>query len=117
MRRFRLRRLWRVNCEALVTASGQNLKRLLRKRGWGRRPFPTEAVAAMPPASSQADGPARHDRLKSQRRSIAVASQASYCATTLFFAIQINPFYYFITVIHHFMLLTKFNIFPIISLS
>jgi transposase len=29
MRRFRLRRLWRVNCEALVTASGQNLKRRL----------------------------------------------------------------------------------------
>jgi Transposase DDE domain len=29
MRRFRLRRLWRVNCEALVIASGQNLKRLL----------------------------------------------------------------------------------------
>src|SRR2546421_900126 len=67
MRRFRLRRLWRVNCEALVTAAGQNLKRLLRKRGWGRRPFPTEAVAAMPPASPQADGPARHDRLKNQR--------------------------------------------------
>ena len=106
MRRFRLRRLWRVNCEALVTASGQNLKRLLRKRGWGRRPFPTEAVAAMPPASSQADGPARHDLLKSQRLSIAVASLASYGATTLFFAIQINPFYCFITVIHHFMLLT-----------
>jgi len=117
MRRFRLRRLWRVNCEALVTASGQNLKRLLRKRGWGRRPFPTEAVAAMPPASAQADGPARHDMLKSQRLSIAVASLASYCATNLFFAIQINPFSCFITVIHHFTLLTKFNIFPTINLS
>ena len=46
MRRFRLRRLWRVNCEALVIASGQNLKRLLQKRGWGRRPFPTEAMSA-----------------------------------------------------------------------
>jgi hypothetical protein len=45
MRRFCLRRLWRVNCEALMIASGQNLKRLLQKRGWGRRPFPTEAVA------------------------------------------------------------------------
>ena len=49
MRHFRLRRLWRVNCEALVIASGQNLKRLLQKRGWGRRPFPTEAMALMPP--------------------------------------------------------------------
>lgn len=40
MRRFRLRRLWRVNCEALVIASGQNLKRLLQKRGWGDVRFP-----------------------------------------------------------------------------
>jgi transposase len=48
MRRFRLRRLWRVNCEALVIATGQNLKRLLQKRGWGRRPFPAEAVMALP---------------------------------------------------------------------
>ena len=47
MRRFRLRRLWRVNCEALMIASGQNLKRLLQKRGWGRRPCPAEAVFAL----------------------------------------------------------------------
>jgi hypothetical protein len=40
LRRFRLRRLWKVNCEALITASGQNMKRLLQKRGWGRRPIP-----------------------------------------------------------------------------
>ena len=46
LRRFRLRRLWRVNIEALRTATGQNLKRLLKKRGWGRRPFPTEAMEA-----------------------------------------------------------------------
>lgn len=44
MRRFRLRRLWRVNCEALLIASGQNLKRLLSKRGWGRRPLPSGAA-------------------------------------------------------------------------
>ena len=46
MRRFRLRRLWRVNCEALRIAAGQNLKRLLKQRGWGRRPFPAEAMCA-----------------------------------------------------------------------
>jgi hypothetical protein len=40
LRRFRLRRLWRVNTEALLTASGQNLKRLVSRAGWGRRPFP-----------------------------------------------------------------------------
>jgi hypothetical protein len=46
MRRFRLRRLWRVNTEALLIATGQNLKRLLHKCGWGRRPFPSGAAAA-----------------------------------------------------------------------
>jgi Transposase DDE domain len=46
MRRFRLRLLWRVNIEALRIATGQNLKRLLKKRGWGRRPFPIEALCA-----------------------------------------------------------------------
>jgi transposase len=40
LRRFRLRGLWKVNVEALLIATGQNLKRLLRKRGWGRRPWP-----------------------------------------------------------------------------
>jgi len=47
MRRFRLRLLWRVNWEALTRAAGQNLKRLLKKRGWGRRPFPAEAVSVL----------------------------------------------------------------------
>ena len=46
MRRFRLRRLWRVNSEALMIATGLNLKRLLKKRGWGRRPCPAEALHA-----------------------------------------------------------------------
>ncbi len=46
LRRFRLRRLWHVNCEALRIATGQNLKRLLKQRGWGRRPFPVGALSA-----------------------------------------------------------------------
>jgi hypothetical protein len=29
-----------------MRAAGQNLKRLLKKRGWGRRPFPAEAMCA-----------------------------------------------------------------------
>jgi transposase len=33
---------------ALPTATGQSLKRLLRKRGWGRRPFPTGAPELAP---------------------------------------------------------------------
>jgi hypothetical protein len=36
----------RVNCEALIRAAGQNLKRLLKKGGWGRRPFPAETLYA-----------------------------------------------------------------------
>jgi|GEM_PF-6800304 len=44
LRRFRLRGLWRVNCEALLTAAGQNLKRLLTKGGWGCRPLPSGAA-------------------------------------------------------------------------
>jgi hypothetical protein len=47
MRRFRLRQLWRVNIEALLIATGQNLKRLLQRRGWGRRPFPGGMAATM----------------------------------------------------------------------
>jgi hypothetical protein len=47
MRRFRLRRLWRVNGEALLLAAGQNLKRLLQQRGRGRRPFPDGEAAAV----------------------------------------------------------------------
>lgn len=59
LRRFRLRRLWRVNSEALVTATGQNVKRLLSRHGWGRRPFPSGApglriAASLPPSSSEA---------------------------------------------------------------
>jgi hypothetical protein len=33
-----------VNCEALLIASRQNLKRLLQQRGWGRRPLPSGAA-------------------------------------------------------------------------
>jgi transposase len=56
LRRCRLRRLWRVNVQVLWTAGGQNLKRLLARRGWGRRPFPAapglhlEAQSALPTA-------------------------------------------------------------------
>lgn len=46
LRRFRLRGLRKVNVEALLIATGQNLKRLLRKRGWGRRPWPNGAPEA-----------------------------------------------------------------------
>jgi hypothetical protein len=44
LRRFRLRRLRKVNSEGLLAATGQNLKRLLSKRGWGHRPWPSGAA-------------------------------------------------------------------------
>jgi transposase len=44
MRQFRLRGLAKVNMEGLLIAAGQNLKRLLSAKGWGRRPWPDGAV-------------------------------------------------------------------------
>jgi transposase len=52
LEQFRLRGLWKVNAEALLIATGQNLKRLLRTRGWGRRPWPNGAPEA--PLTSRA---------------------------------------------------------------
>jgi IS5 family transposase len=45
--RFRLRGLEKVNVESLLIAAGQNLKRLLAKWGWGRRPSPNGAPLAV----------------------------------------------------------------------
>ncbi len=92
MRRFRLRQLWRVNCEALVIASGQNLKRLLQQRGWGRRPFPSEAMAAIPPARSQADVSLRARLLNNGRASVAVASLVAHAVARWFFETQVRRF-------------------------
>jgi transposase len=50
LRRFRLRGLERVNGEALLIAAGQNLKRLLSWRGWGRRTGPNGAAGVVLPA-------------------------------------------------------------------
>ena len=80
MQRFRLRRLWRVNCEALVIASGQNLKRLLQKRGWGRRPFPTEAMIMKPPTWQEAE--ASFSTRTPLRRAVAVIFTAIFNSST-----------------------------------
>ena len=45
LRRFRLCDLWKVNCEALRIAAGQNLKRWLTRTGWGRRHGPAGSLA------------------------------------------------------------------------
>ena len=54
LRRFRLRGLWKVNCEGLRVAAGQNLKRWLSRTGWGRRHGPTGSLALSQPASAPA---------------------------------------------------------------
>ena len=48
LRQFLLRGLPKVNMVGLLVAAGQNLKRLLRKRGWGRRPWPNGAPEGLP---------------------------------------------------------------------
>jgi hypothetical protein len=51
LRRFRLRGLAGVNSEGLLIAAGQNLKRLLRARGWRHRPWPAGGAGREPSAS------------------------------------------------------------------
>ena len=46
--RFRLRRLWRVNIEALLIASVQNIKRLLKPRYSRQNPLPPATSVALP---------------------------------------------------------------------
>ncbi len=50
LEKFRLRRLQKVNIQGVLTAAGQNLKRLLSFRGWGRRFGPSgwSVVLALP---------------------------------------------------------------------
>jgi hypothetical protein len=52
LRRFRLRGLGNVNVEGLLVAAGQNLKRLLSRWGWGRRPWPNGAAGLVLPSPS-----------------------------------------------------------------
>jgi hypothetical protein len=89
--RFRLRRLWRVNCEAIMIASGQNLKRLLQKRGWGRRPFPSEAVAVVPP-NWEEEEPFRGIKGNHQSRTIPVALIAALSLTRCYLGTQMSLF-------------------------
>jgi hypothetical protein len=117
MRRFRLRRLWRVNCEAQIIAAGQNLKRLLQKRGWGRRPFPAEAVAL---PKREEDQSARDETLKSLRIRVSVASLVSVNTATTWFDAQTSLFSYVIVVcisIPPFPLSAWFCSFSLTSLS
>jgi hypothetical protein len=48
LRRFRLRGLEQVNMEGLRIAAGQNLKRWLAAKGWGRRLAPCGSLLAPP---------------------------------------------------------------------
>ncbi len=113
MRRFRLRLLWRVNCEALRIAAGQNLKRLLKKRGWGRRSFPTEAMAMASPPNWEPEKSPRPNLLKSP--SVAVASLVAYGAAKTFFEPQTSWFSLEITILSLFYLLSYFHLNALLS--
>jgi IS5 family transposase len=52
LRRFRLRGLEKVNIQAQLIAAGQNLKRLLSRWGWGRRPWPSGAAGVVLPKAN-----------------------------------------------------------------
>ena len=54
LRRFRLRGLPKPNTRAHPIAAGQNLKRLVRKRGWGRRPWPSGRAGVVLPVPTPA---------------------------------------------------------------
>jgi hypothetical protein len=54
LRRFRLRGAEKVNIQAQLIAAGQNLKRLLSRAGWGRRPWPTGASGLVLPIPAPA---------------------------------------------------------------
>ena len=57
LRQFRLRGLPKVNMVGLLVAAGQNLKRLLKTWGWGRRPWPKGAPEALPGARRPVPSP------------------------------------------------------------
>jgi transposase len=52
LRQFRLRGLENVNIEAQLVAAGQNLKRWLVRRGWGRRHGPAGSLLVQAPRST-----------------------------------------------------------------
>jgi hypothetical protein len=52
--RFRLRGLANVNIQALMVATGQNLKRWLQATGWGHRNIPGAAFAPVGAAAHAA---------------------------------------------------------------
>ena len=54
LRRFRVRGLTNVNCQGLLVAAGQNLKRLLAATGWGRRHAPCGNLLAHPRQTASA---------------------------------------------------------------
>jgi hypothetical protein len=81
-----------VNGEALMIATGQNLKRLLKKRGWGRRPFPAEGAALVPRAYEEKEAFPRSMALKSQKTRVAIASLVSVGIIGVLFVAQMSLF-------------------------
>jgi len=75
-----------------MIAAGQNLKRLLKKRGWGRRPFPAEAGGVVAPPDWEEDEILRKDTPKRKRAWVSVASPVSLGTTRTWLDAQISTF-------------------------
>jgi len=73
LRRFRLRRLEKVNAEALMIAAGQNVKRLMAFGGW--RPRKLAQAAALRPPSRPPSRPPNQSRYHAQM--VSSTTQAS----------------------------------------
>jgi hypothetical protein len=52
LRQPRVRGVVNASIQGLLIAAGQNLKRLLSRQGWGRRPFPSGAAGIVLPVHS-----------------------------------------------------------------
>jgi len=75
-----------------MRAAGQNLKRLLKKRGWGRRPFPAEAGGVMAPPDWEEVETDRKDTQKRKRAWVSVASLLSFGTTRTWLDVEISMF-------------------------
>ncbi len=83
MRRFRLRTLRKVNIKGLVIAAGQNLKRFLSWRGWGRRSGPTGAIGVVIARQTGTDSWMLAGRIMKQAQAATPSRHKNHCGIQL----------------------------------
>jgi hypothetical protein len=75
-----------------MRAAGQNLKRLLKKWGWGRRPWPTAAICAVPQPDWKEDEQQIEDAPRRRWARILVASMISLGSIRRLLAVETGLF-------------------------